>query len=207
MQTTFVTCTCLKVSQWPTTDVFEDLGVLRSSHHHYSERVASLPASCRRCAGIIQRVFRLRDADLLWTASVAYFKPKVMYASPARSPIFHYKIAFLESMQRHFTKYLLGLIHLTYVQRMASLKALSLEDARMMADMVFMSKMLHNMCENKLEGVGLSLSAGNKRSGKQRLLPISCQKSAKWHFVQKQFASTMKQPAVTCLHCTVSKAA
>ena len=39
----------------------------------------------------------------------------------------------------------------------------------MMADMVFVFKMLHNMCDNKLEDAGLSLSAGNECSGKQRL--------------------------------------
>ena len=38
-----------------------------------------------------------------------------------------------------------------------------------MADMVFVYKKLPNICNNKLEDVGLSLSAGNKRSGKQRL--------------------------------------
>ena len=95
--------------------------------------------------------------------------PKVMYASPARSPMLQYLIASLESIQRHFTKYLPGLTHLTYEQRLESLKALSLEDARMMADMVFVSKMLHNVCDIKLEDVGLTPSAGNERSGKQRL--------------------------------------
>ena len=38
-----------------------------------------------------------------------------------------------------------------------------------MAGMVFVYKMLHNMCDNKLEDVGLSLFAGNERSGKKRL--------------------------------------
>ena len=38
-----------------------------------------------------------------------------------------------------------------------------------MADMVFVFKMSHNLCENKLEAVGLSLSAGYKHSHKQRL--------------------------------------
>ena len=92
-----------------------------------------------------------------------------MYASPAWSPIFQYQIASLESIQRHFTKYLPGLTHLTYEQRLESLKALSLEDARLMADMVFVYRMLHNMCDNKLEDVSLSLSSENECSGKQRL--------------------------------------
>ena len=92
-----------------------------------------------------------------------------MFAAIAWSPIFQYQIVSLESIQRHFTKHLLGLAHFTYEQRLESLKALSLKDARMMADMVFVYKMLRNICNNKLEDVGFSLSAGNERSGKQRL--------------------------------------
>ena len=85
---------------------------------YYSEFVASLSTSCRRFAEMIQRVFRSRDADLLWTAFVAYVKPKVIYASSAWSLIFQYQIASLESIQRHFTKYLHGLTHLTHEQRL-----------------------------------------------------------------------------------------
>ena len=66
-----------------TTDVFKDLNVLRSSHHHYNEHVASLSASCRRFAGMIRRVFCSRDANLLRKDCVTYVKPKVMYASQA----------------------------------------------------------------------------------------------------------------------------
>ena len=151
------------------TDVFKDLGVLRSSHHHYREHVASLYASYCWFVGMIRQVFRSRDADFLWTAFVAYVKPKVMYASSAWSPMFQYQITSLENTQQHFTKYQPGLTHLTYEQRLKSYKALFLEDARMMAGMVFVYKMLHNMSDNKLEEVGLSLFAGNERSGKRKL--------------------------------------
>ena len=75
-------------------------------------------------------------------------------------------MASIESKQRHFTKYLSSLNYLMYKQRLESLKALSLEDTRIMADMVFVHRMLHNMCDNKLEDVGLSLYSGNERSGK-----------------------------------------
>ena len=83
--------------------------------------------------------------------------------------MFQYQIASLESIQRLFTKYLPGFTYLGYEQCLKSLKALSLEDIRMMADIVFEYKMLHNMCDKKIEDVGLSPSAGNERNGTQRL--------------------------------------
>ena len=39
----------------------------------------------------------------------------------------------------------------------------------MVSDMIFVYKMLHNVCDNKLEDVGFSLSSGNDRNGKQKL--------------------------------------
>ena len=74
----------------PTINVFKDLGMLRSSHHHYYERITSLSASFRWFAGMIRWVFRSYDVDLLWTAFVTYVKLKVMYATPAWSPILQY---------------------------------------------------------------------------------------------------------------------
>ena len=153
----------------PTTDVFKELGVLRSSHHHYSGYVASIPASCRRFAGMIQRVFWSRDVDFLRRAFVTYVMLQVMYMHLQLWALFRYQIASLESIQRHFTKYLPGLVHPTYEQQLESLKALSLDDTWMMTDMVFVYRILQKMCDNKLKDVSLSLSSGNEHSGKSRL--------------------------------------
>ena len=95
----------LEGQSMPTTDVFKDLGELRSSYHYYIELVALLFASCRWLAGMIRRVFQLRDAYLLRTA-LEYTSSPVIYAFPAWSFVFQYQIASLEIILRHFTKYL-----------------------------------------------------------------------------------------------------
>ena len=104
----------------PTATQLKYLGVLRSQAIPYAEHPKSLPANCRRLSGTIRCAFRSRDLSLLWAAFQVYVKPKVMYAAPSLSLILKCDIAAVESVQRRYTKQLLGLGYLSYEQRLLS---------------------------------------------------------------------------------------
>ena len=92
-----------------------------------------------------------------------------MYASSVWSPLLRCDITAIERIQRRFTKALPGLTQLSYEQRLKTLKTLSLEQSRNMADLVFVYRCLHHLCDINLQDVGILPSSNNERRGKLRL--------------------------------------
>ena len=88
----------------PTVLQFKDLGVLRFERRTLGEHVKTLSASCHRLAGMIKRVFKSHDDDLLWTTFKTYVIPKIMYASSVWNPLAKQDNVSLERVQRRFTK-------------------------------------------------------------------------------------------------------
>ena len=150
----------------PTELQFKDLGVLRSERRPYGEHIEILSAICHRLVGMLKPVFNSHDVDLLWTAFKTYVIPKIMYASLTWNPLAKQNIVFLKRVQRRFTKSIHNFANLTYEQRLITLNTLSLEDSRHVADILFVHKCLHNLCDVTVEDIGLVLSHNNERSGK-----------------------------------------
>ena len=69
-------------------------------------------------------------------------------------------------LQKHYHA---GLAQLSYEQHLKTLKTLSLEQSRNMADLVFVYKCLHHLCDINLQDVGILPSCNNERRGKLRL--------------------------------------
>ena len=113
----------------PTVLQFKDLDVLRSERRPYSEHIEILSTSCHRLAGKLKRVFKSHDVDLLRTALKKYVILKIMYASPAWSPLAKQDIVSLERVQRRFTKPIRNFAYLTFELRLKALNTLSLEDS------------------------------------------------------------------------------
>ena len=139
----------------PATAQNKDLGVVRSECRLYRDHVAGVATSCSRLAGMIRRAFKTRNTDLLWMAFQVYVKPKIMYASSEWSPLLKCDVTAIERIQRRFTKALPGLTQLSYEQRLKTLKTLSLEQSKNMADLVFVYRCLHHLCDINLQDVSI----------------------------------------------------
>ena len=148
---------------------FKDFGVVHSECRLYRDHVAGVVTSCSRLAGIIRRAFKMRNTDLPWMAFQVYVKPKIMFASSVWSPQLRCDVTAIERIQRRFIKAFPDLAQLSYEQRLKTLKTLSLEQSRNMADMVFVYRCLHHLCDINLQDVGILPSCNNERSGKLRL--------------------------------------
>ena len=100
-----------------------------------------------------------------------------MYVSSCWSPHLRKDVTALESLQRHFTKRLMGLNNLSYTERL-HLHALPLEDVRTIADLRLAYKCLHRQCHVSPEDIGLSYQMGVTRGAGVRLTVLRANNSA-----------------------------
>lgn len=146
-----------------------DLGVIRTSDSRHSEQCKRVAIKAARVANGIRRAFRCRAKELLWPAFQIYAMPILSYCSQVWSPVLKRDIGVLEHVQRKFTKYIRGIEHLSYEDRLRSLSALSLEHRRSCVDMTTVFKCLHGRMDCTPSDLGLSVSTSNTRGKGIRL--------------------------------------
>ena len=78
----------------------------------------NIVATAKRRASQILRCFLSKDPNVLTKAFVIYVRPLLEYCSPVWSPSRVSDINTLESVQRSFTKRLVGFCHMTYDNRL-----------------------------------------------------------------------------------------
>jgi len=93
----------------------------------------------------ILRVFLSKDPEVLTKAFVVYVRPILEYFSPVWSPSTVTYINKLGSVQRCFTKRLLGFHKLSYETGLKTLGLERLEIRRLHADLTMCYKIVHNL--------------------------------------------------------------
>ena len=103
------------------------------------------------CSKAKQKLFVLRkkiissDPDTLIMVYKMYVLPTLMYCSPIWSPFTYDDKMKIEKIQKRFTKSLPGFSELTYQERLKKANLKSLELSRVLSDMIFCYKMLHDL--------------------------------------------------------------
>ena len=95
--------------------------------------------------GILFKGFSSRNVVLLTKAYVTYIRPILEYASNVWSPYLLKHIDAIERVQKHFTKRILSLSHLSYPERLAITGLEPLELRRLKSDLTVYYKCLHNL--------------------------------------------------------------
>ena len=93
----------------PRVNSFKDLGVTIDSSLSFDSHINQMCTKANQRAALILKCFTSRDPELLIRAFIVFVRPMLEYASSVWSP---YKVSFIdkvESVQRRFTKRLLGL--------------------------------------------------------------------------------------------------
>ena len=155
-----------------------DLGVMQSNSGCGGYQSAAIVTKAHRTSGLILRVFHSRNFSLMWQAFCTYVIPLLMYAFPCWSSRLQRDVTALESVQRHFSKRLMGLNNLSYTDRLRYLHALPLEDMRTIADLRLAYKCLHRLCHVSPEEIGLSYQMGITRGAGERLTVLRANNSA-----------------------------
>ena len=159
-------------------DELNDLGIMWSNSGCGGYQLATVDAKAHRTSGLILRIFPSRNVSLMWQTFCTYVIPLLMYASPCWSPRLRRDVTALESIQRHFTKRLMGLNNLSYTEKLRHLHALPLEDMRTIADLRLAYKCLHRLYHVSLEDIGLSYQMGITRGAGVRLTVLRANNSA-----------------------------
>ena len=76
-----------------------------------------------------------------------YIRPIVESGTQARNPYHVRNIDLIENVQRRFTKFLPGLFNVPYMDRLNILNMKTLEERRIMNDMIFLFKMMRKLVD------------------------------------------------------------
>ena len=121
-----------------------DLGLLTSYVLSWNFHIAIITAKANSILGLIKRThWDVNDVTTLKTLCCSLVRPRVEYASQVWNPYTKSNISRIESIQRRATKFILKSDD-EYLVRLRKLPLLSLEDRRLMADVVFFYKMVNN---------------------------------------------------------------
>lgn len=123
----------------------KDLGVWFSSDLKSATHCNHIVTTARQRSAIIRRVFVSKDRKVLFWAFCVFVRPILEYASPVWSPHLIKDIVHVESVQRAFTKYLPGLKHKSYSERLEILGADTLEMRRLKCDLGLTYSLLHGL--------------------------------------------------------------
>ena len=99
---------------------------------------------------ILFYVFFNTDRFFLLRLYLVYVRPLLEYNSSVWPPHTSTDISFLESVQKYFTKRLLGMESLTYDERLVALKLPWLSCRRNRSDLIPLYKIMHNLIDTDL---------------------------------------------------------
>ena len=131
----------------PDCDSVRDLGVCINSRLKFNEHVINITAKARQRLGILFKCFTTRDPDVLSKAYVTYIRPILEYASPIWNSNSVSMLFNIESVQRFFTRRIIGLKDTPYKERNAILNLDSLELRRLRADLVMAYKIIFGLVD------------------------------------------------------------
>ena len=162
-------------------------------------RAAALKAA--RLAGMVMRMFALRDKRFLCKLFCAYVRPLAEYAAPVWSPDDVKSSVLLENIQRRFTKRIAGISHLLYEERLRQLQLQSLQQRRNKFDLMLVYKSIHGQTvPPSVLGLEVRRAITRGDGGLKRALPHSallathcCRAPKAWSALPQQLknASTL----------------
>ena len=127
-----------------TVTTFIDLGVTYNNHLEFSIHIDKIVHLASTRAKLIRKCFCTNNHHILMRAFNTFVRPILEYASPIWSPSLKKDINKIESVQRRFTKYLPGMFHKQYTERLCDLHCDLLERRRINADVIFCNKIVKN---------------------------------------------------------------
>ena len=126
-----------------------------------------ISAGAQQLLGLLFRIIP-PDQQLLVQAYKTYVRPLLEYAAPVWSPHLAKDILLLESVQRYFTRRVLGYPDLSYTERLIVLGLEFLEMRRLHADLILCYKVLSGLASVKNDNLLVLVSDTNVRSSNRR---------------------------------------
>ena len=141
----------------------------------YTLIVLSFVSKAYSRIGVLFKGFASRNIQILKQAYTTFIRPILEYASNVWSPHLLKHINAIERVQKHFTKRIKSLAHLTYPERLAALNIEPLELRRLKADLILYYKCFHDMVALPFNDYfQVSQHISQTRSGGNRLIVPLC---------------------------------
>ena len=133
--------------QFPLQRCYEEqnLGVLIISDLKFSEHISKIMHKANSVVGIIKQSFSCLDKTMFCALYVSMVRPHLEYASQIWSPHLLRDIQALEKVQRHTTKLVPELQHLSYGDRLSALNLPSLLYRRRRIGMITVFEIFHGL--------------------------------------------------------------
>ena len=131
--------------QVPKVNNCRDIGVKVSDDYKFSLHVTEIVRNAYHRLRQIRICFSCHDVDFRLHMYNIYVRPVLEYITVIWSPHLLKNIDKIEGVQRLFTRTLAGMSNLTYDQRLQRLKLKSLEERRIVNDLIFVFKIIRGL--------------------------------------------------------------
>ena len=122
----------------------KDLGVHVDSLLNFNEHITNITKKGRSLSAMLVRNITFKEKDIMTPLFKGIVRPILEYANVVWSPYMLKDIKRVEDVQRHFTKYIVGMKGLSYQQRLKKLELPSLEFRRVRGDLIEVYKIVHH---------------------------------------------------------------
>ena len=180
----------LDLASLPRLNQVTDLGVLFSASLSFSDHIHAITTKAKQRSNLIFRCFLTKNVSVLVKGFNNYVRPILEYASQVWSPCRLSDIELLESVQRNFTKRLFGMKNLSYMERLSALGLRSLEERRLMLDLVFCYNCLHGFTNVLPSEIGLELSSLSTRGHNYKLSVPHADVTSRKNFFSNRIAKS-----------------
>ena len=123
----------------------KDLGVIIDPTLSFTDHINTTVNKARSLSGLINVSITYKSSDIMLPLYKAFIRPILEYANPVWHPYLRKDIELLESVQRLFTKRIIGLQNLEYPRRLELLKLPSLEYRRVRGDLIQVYKICQDL--------------------------------------------------------------
>jgi ribonuclease P/MRP protein subunit RPP40 len=123
----------------------KDLGVHIDPELKFQEHIDIQSKKAKALCGMLMRTLTNKTKDIMVPLFKALVRPILEYSNVVWCPYLRHQIDQIETIQRHFTKKIVGMRNLDYSQRLKELNLPSLEYRRFRGDLIEMFKICHKL--------------------------------------------------------------
>ena len=161
----------------------KDLGVFVDPLLNFEDHINTTIKKARKMSGLIIRNISYKSKEVMIPLFKSLIRPILEYGNPVWCPYLRRNIDIVESVQRHFTKCIVGFNNFSYEDRMKSLKLPSLEFRRLRGDLIEAYKICNGIYDPTTTSSLLVFNSYNRtRSNSLKLTKCSTNRSQFQHF-------------------------
>ena len=148
----------------------KDLGVNVDPLLTFENHIALAVKKSRSLSGLIIRSITYKTREVMVPLFKSNVRPNLEYANAVWMPYKRKHIDSIESVQRHFTRYIIGMKELSYEDRLKSLKLPTLEYRRFRGDLIEVYKICNNLYDPITTRSLLTYNKSNTRTNCFKLI-------------------------------------